>query len=110
MCFAASCAGRCARCACLGYGDPALPHLLPIARDCMSPSYPEVEADFERISTYAYAEEEAFLHTLRSGTTIFDTAVSEAKSSGRVAAVRREGVSAARHVRLSDRDHARDGG
>ena len=66
----------------LGYGDPALPHLLPIARDCMSPSYPEVEADFERISTYAYAEEEAFLHTLRSGTTIFDTAVSEAKSSG----------------------------
>src|SRR6185312_4488284 len=54
----------------LGYDDPALPELFPVARDCMSPSYPELATDFERISTYAYAEEDAFRHTLRAGTTI----------------------------------------
>jgi alanyl-tRNA synthetase len=65
----------------LGYEDPALPELLPVARDCMAPSYPEVAADFGRISTYAYAEEEAFRHTLRAGTTIFDVAVSDARAA-----------------------------
>jgi len=59
----------------LGYGDHALPELLPIARDCMKDSYPELATDFERISVYAYNEETAFLQTLRSGTTIFDNAV-----------------------------------
>ncbi|MDP9239709.1 MAG: alanine--tRNA ligase-related protein, partial [Actinomycetota bacterium] len=44
----------------LGYDDLALPELLPVSRDCMSPSYPEVASDFDRISSYAYAEEEAF--------------------------------------------------
>jgi len=67
----------------LGYEDPALPELLPIARDCMAPSYPEVATDFGRISTYAYAEEEAFRHTLRAGTTILDTAVAQTKKAGR---------------------------
>jgi alanyl-tRNA synthetase len=68
----------------LGWHEgPALPILLPIARDCMAPSYPEVAADFDRISTYAYAEEEAFLQTLRAGTTILDTAVTEARKSAK---------------------------
>ncbi|QSB03884.1 alanine--tRNA ligase [Natronoglycomyces albus] len=66
----------------LGYDKAALPDLLPVARDCMQDAYPEVAADFERISTYAYAEEDAFLRTLRTGTTILDTAVSETKRSG----------------------------
>jgi alanyl-tRNA synthetase len=66
----------------LGYEDPALPELLPVARDCMAPSYPEVATDFTRISTYAYAEEEAFRHTLRAGTTILDTAVADTKKAG----------------------------
>ena len=66
----------------LGYEDPALPELLPVSRDCMAPSYPELAADFERISTYAYAEEEAFRRTLVSGTTILDTALRSAKSAG----------------------------
>ena len=61
----------------LGWQGAALPELLPVARDCMAPSYPEVAGDFERIATYAYGEEEAFLSTLRAGTTILDTAVSE---------------------------------
>jgi len=66
----------------LSYEEPALPELLPISRDCMAPSYPELASDFERISSYAYAEEEAFRRTLVSGTTILDTAVRSAKSSG----------------------------
>ena len=66
----------------LGVQEPVLPHLLPVARDCMSPSYPELATDFERISTYAYAEEEAFLQTLRAGTTILDTAVADTKATG----------------------------
>ncbi|GIF13266.1 alanine--tRNA ligase [Actinoplanes teichomyceticus] len=66
----------------LGWQGPALPELLPIARDCMSPSYPELAEEFGRISTYAYAEEDAFLSTLRAGTTILDTAITETKSAG----------------------------
>jgi alanyl-tRNA synthetase len=62
-------------------GGPSLPELLPVARDCMSPSYPEVEEDFGRISSYAYGEEEAFLSTLKAGTTILDTAIVEAKKA-----------------------------
>ncbi|MDG6102873.1 alanine--tRNA ligase [Dactylosporangium aurantiacum] len=68
----------------LGWHEgPALPILLPIARDCMSPSYPEVAADYERISQYAYGEEEAFLQTLRAGTTILDLAVTETKAAAK---------------------------
>ncbi|HKF34962.1 MAG TPA: alanine--tRNA ligase [Jatrophihabitantaceae bacterium] len=66
----------------LGYEDPALPELLPVARDCMAPSYPEVVTDFGRISTYAYAEEEAFRHTLRAGTAIFDMQAMEVRRAG----------------------------
>ncbi|ASW56833.1 alanine--tRNA ligase [Plantactinospora sp. KBS50] len=69
----------------LGYQDRALPELLPVARDCMAPSYPEVAEEFGRISQYAYAEEDAFLATLRAGTTILDTAIAETKSAGRSA-------------------------
>jgi alanyl-tRNA synthetase len=66
----------------LGFEEASLPHLLPVARDCMAPSYPEVASDFDRISQYAYGEEEAFLSTLGKGTTILDTAITETKSAG----------------------------
>ncbi len=66
----------------LGYEDPAFPVLFPISRDAMSPSYPELATDYERIASYAYAEEEAFGHTLRQGTTILDVAVRETKAAG----------------------------
>ncbi len=66
----------------LGWQAPALPELLPVARDCMAPSYPELAEEFGRISTYAYAEEEAFLSTLRAGTTILDTAISDTRAKG----------------------------
>ncbi|HLS46680.1 MAG TPA: alanine--tRNA ligase, partial [Ornithinicoccus sp.] len=66
----------------LGVQDPALPELLPVSKDAMRQSYPELEADFARISQIAYAEEEAFRRTLASGTTILDLAVTRAKESG----------------------------
>ncbi|MEN3611895.1 alanine--tRNA ligase [Plantactinospora sp. ZYX-F-223] len=66
----------------LGWQERALPELLPVARDCMSPSYPEVATEFDRIASYAYAEEDAFLSTLRAGTTILDTAIAETRSAG----------------------------
>jgi alanyl-tRNA synthetase len=65
----------------LGWQEPALPELLPVARDCMAPSYPEVAEEYDRISSYAYAEEEAFLATLRQGTTILDVAISDARAA-----------------------------
>ncbi|OWV09521.1 alanine--tRNA ligase [Micromonospora wenchangensis] len=67
----------------LGWHGKALPELLPVARDCMAPSYPELAADFDRISSAAYAEEDTFLGTLRAGTTILDTAIAETKKAGR---------------------------
>ncbi|MEU4160472.1 alanine--tRNA ligase [Actinoplanes sp. NPDC026670] len=66
----------------LGWHDRALPELLPIARDCMAPSYPSLLADFERIAQVAYGEEDTFLGTLRAGTAILDTAITDTKTSG----------------------------
>jgi alanyl-tRNA synthetase len=66
----------------LGWQAPALPELLPVARDCMAPSYPELAEEFGRISDYAYAEEDAFLSTLRAGTTILDTAITDTRREG----------------------------
>jgi alanyl-tRNA synthetase len=60
----------------------ALPELLPISKDVMKASYPELERDWPRISEVAYAEEDAFRRTLASGTTILDTAVGRAKAAG----------------------------
>ncbi|MFP5348062.1 MAG: alanine--tRNA ligase, partial [Actinomycetes bacterium] len=66
----------------LGVDEPALPELLPVSKDRMKASYPELEKDFGRISQVAYAEEEAFRRTLAAGTTILDVAVGKARSSG----------------------------
>jgi alanyl-tRNA synthetase len=67
----------------LGVDQPCLPELLPVSLERMKQSYPELERDFGRISTIAYAEEEAFRRTLAAGTTILDTAVARARSAGR---------------------------
>jgi len=66
----------------LGVEDATLPELLPVSRDAMSASYPELATDFDRIAGVAYAEEEAFRRTLTSGTALFDTAVAQAKQAG----------------------------
>jgi alanyl-tRNA synthetase len=64
----------------LGFDQPCLPHLFPVAMSRMKASYPQLETGFSRISQIAYAEEEAFQRTLASGTTMLDTAVAKAKS------------------------------
>ncbi len=68
----------------LGVEDRVLPELLPVSRDKMQLSYPEIGSDWDRISTVAYAEEDAFRQTLRTGTTMFDVAAQEAKAAGQV--------------------------
>ncbi len=66
----------------LGYDGHALRELMPVSRDRMKKSYPEVETGWERISRVAYAEEETFRKTLEAGTQIFDNAVASVKESG----------------------------
>ncbi|MFB8207698.1 alanine--tRNA ligase [Streptomyces sp. NPDC056010] len=66
----------------LGYEDLALTELLPVARDCMAPSYPEVADAFPRIADQAGAEEDAFRSSLKQGTTVLDTAVAQVKAEG----------------------------
>jgi alanyl-tRNA synthetase len=66
----------------LGVEEPTLPELLPVSKAKMALSYPEIEHDWARISQIAYAEEQAFRQTLRTGTQIFDLAAARAKQSG----------------------------
>ncbi|RFA12713.1 alanine--tRNA ligase [Subtercola boreus] len=66
----------------LGVDRSTFPELFPASRDAMSTAYPEVSADYERISRTAYAEEEAFLRTLTGGMTILDLAVLKTKEKG----------------------------
>ena len=67
----------------LGVEEATFPELFAASRDAMKGGYPELETDWQRISSYAFAEEETFLRTLTSGSTILDTAVTKAKESGR---------------------------
>jgi alanyl-tRNA synthetase len=66
----------------MGVDTPVFPELFTASRDAMKGAYPEVETDFGRISSAAYAEEETFLRTLAGGTTILDTAVADTKAAG----------------------------
>jgi len=66
----------------LGVQEPVFAELFAASRDAMKAAYPEVETDYARIQRLAIAEEEAFLRTLSSGTTILDTAISRTKSAG----------------------------
>lgn len=66
----------------LGVDAATFPELFPASRDAMKSAYPEVEADYDRIGRLAYGEEEAFLGTLESGTSILDVAVEKVRKSG----------------------------
>ena len=67
----------------LGVQEPVLNSFAEVVRDTMSPSYPDLTADFERIAAVVRNEEEAFLQTLTSGSRIFDTAAAGVKAAGR---------------------------
>uniref|UniRef100_UPI0015F0EB0B alanine--tRNA ligase n=1 Tax=Pseudonocardia pini TaxID=2758030 RepID=UPI0015F0EB0B len=66
----------------LGITEPVLKAFAEVVRDEMSPTYPELTTDFERISAVVEAEEEAFLSTLTAGSRIFDTAVADTRRGG----------------------------
>jgi len=66
----------------LGAQHTTMRELVDATIDAMGPQYPELVTDAERIHTVAEAEESAFLRTLRSGITILDTALSEARQRG----------------------------
>ena len=66
----------------LGVDAPSFAELFDASRRAMRDAYPEVEENWERTSRLALGEEETFLSTLASGTTILDVAVADAKKSG----------------------------
>lgn len=63
----------------LGVQDPVLGELMPVSKQLMGESYPEIDEAWQRVSASAAAEEETFRRTLQAGTMIFDTAVAKAR-------------------------------
>ncbi|NLU66348.1 alanine--tRNA ligase [Streptomyces sp. HNM0574] len=66
----------------LGSEGPTVAELTDTVIKAMSPQYPELETERKRIETVALAEEAAFLKTLKAGTNILDTAVTETRAAG----------------------------
>lgn len=66
----------------LGVQEPVLGEFTKIVRDAMSPGYPELVTEFDRIDSVIRNEEEAFLSTLSAGSKIFDVAVAETRKAG----------------------------
>lgn len=66
----------------LGVTDPVIPELLPVSKEAMVASYPELNDTFHDVSEAAYGEEDAFRRTLDNGIAILDVAVSKAKEAG----------------------------
>ena len=66
----------------LGVNEPVFTQLFLASKNAMVDAYPELESEYSRIATTVKAEEEAFLRTLISGTTVLETAIIDAKSAG----------------------------
>src|SRR5690606_9718657 len=66
----------------LGVDAPSFAELFDASRQAMRDAYPEVETEYQRTSRLALGEEEVFLRTLASGTTILDLAVADTKKAG----------------------------
>ncbi|MDX6330081.1 MAG: alanyl-tRNA synthetase, partial [Streptomycetaceae bacterium] len=66
----------------LGATQQVVGDLVDVVIKTMGQQYPELLEDRKRIETVALAEEAAFLKTLKAGTNILDTAVTETKASG----------------------------
>ncbi|MCA0330082.1 MAG: alanine--tRNA ligase [Actinobacteria bacterium] len=66
----------------LGSGDPVMGELIRASVEAMGPQYPELEQDLGRLVSIAENEESVFAETLRTGTTLFDTAVSDLRKAG----------------------------
>ncbi|MEY9873449.1 alanyl-tRNA synthetase [Streptacidiphilus sp. MAP12-33] len=66
----------------LGATGPVVEQLLDVVITTMGQQYPELVTDRKRVETVALAEEATFLKTLRAGTNILDTAITETRSGG----------------------------
>ncbi|KZE90863.1 alanine--tRNA ligase [Microbacterium sp. TNHR37B] len=66
----------------LGVEGPTFAELFAASRDAMKEAYPEVEADYPRLSQYALAEEATFLRTLAAGSELLDASVEETRRAG----------------------------
>ncbi len=65
----------------LGVEGATFPELFAASREAMKTAYPEVATDYDYIAQLAIGEEEAFLRTLASGTTVLDLAVAKSKEA-----------------------------
>ncbi len=66
----------------LGASEPVMSQLVDATVRSMAPQYPELEREKSRIDSVSTSEEEAFLRTLKSGTQVFDLAVTESRKGG----------------------------
>ena len=65
----------------LGSQDLIMSELIKSSIQAMGPQYPELVSGSERILSIAQSEEESFIQTLKSGTSIFDIAASDLKKA-----------------------------
>ncbi|WP_282779805.1 alanine--tRNA ligase-related protein, partial [Nocardia sp. CC201C] len=66
----------------LGANDPVVHDLVDRTIEVMSPVYPDVLKERDRIQRVAVAEETSFSQTLKSGTTIFDATAAKLRATG----------------------------
>lgn len=66
----------------LGYQDPVLGELLPVSKELMHTTYPDIDTQWDRVIESAKAEEESFRRTLKQGLSLFDMAVKDTKAKG----------------------------
>ncbi|WP_407563733.1 alanine--tRNA ligase [Streptomyces sp. 184] len=66
----------------LGADRPVVGELVDVVIATMGEQYPELVGDRRRIESVALAEEARFLKTLKAGTNVLDTAVTEARAAG----------------------------
>lgn len=62
-------------------GD-TMERLMDTVRETMTPSYPEIADNWDRIRSVAVGEEKAFLKTLESGTRLFRSAAEKVRAEG----------------------------
>lgn len=66
----------------LGVDAPTFADLFAASRDAMSDAYPEIAGHYPATEQLALGEEETFLRTLATGTTILDVAVQQTRTAG----------------------------
>lgn len=69
----------------LGVDGPTFATLFAASRDAMKDAYPLVGTDYDRLVTYALAEEVTFLRTLAAGSENLDASIAAAKDAGATA-------------------------